>query len=181
MATRSFSQCKLMPFQCELNHDEFQERNLKKDKSARAKLVCRVRPRRCPYCGEFGCMILHSWCTRYMIDADGNEWILLIPVFKCRYCRRHIRVLPLQCHSYCIHVSQSIRKALSIWISKGHHSSGGWIPVRLVRHWIRGFLLNVKNKESLYLKGLENALHGAHEIGQRGGFERTAVREVPDS
>ena len=24
-------------------------------------------------------------------------------------------------------------------------------------------------------------VHGAHEIGQRGGFGRTAVREVPDS
>ena len=24
-------------------------------------------------------------------------------------------------------------------------------------------------------------MHGAHEIGQRGGFGRTAVREVPDS
>ena len=69
-----------MPFQCELNYDEFQEINLKKDKSAKANIVFTVRPERCPYCDQYGCMILHSWRRRYMIDADGNEWILLLPV-----------------------------------------------------------------------------------------------------
>ena len=40
---------------------------------------------------------------------------------------------------------------------------------------------NENSTTELLANLMSRKLHGAHEIGQRGGFGRTAVREVPDS
>lgn len=76
-----------------------------------------------------------------------------MPLLQEAYKSSSIAVSPLLYTCFTID-----KKSIVSLDKKRNHSSGGWIPVRLVRHWIRGFLLNVKNREYLYFKGLENAL-----------------------
>ena len=133
-----------MPLQCGLNFKEFQEEKLR-DHRSRSEIASSVRPKRCPYCGQHEVMRIHSWCPRYVIDEGNASWRLLIPVFVCTECHVHIRVLPLECHAHCNHLSQTIRSIVLSWIRNGRHVRSLRIGQRLQRHWVRRFLLRLQS------------------------------------
>ena len=130
------SGCTFMPLQCYLKWTEFQEADVVGE--YRKVLLHRCRPCRCPYCGEYHRMLGHGFETRYIILGDGSTRILLVPRFRCHACRKTIRVLPLQLHSHCNHLSETIIEQLASRITEGCFINASPFEKSLRRHWYAG-------------------------------------------
>ncbi len=160
---RKFSQAKSpfintkMPIQSDTHYLKFQESELKESKK-RKDLGNSVRPRMCPYCGEKECMILHQWVLRFLILGAEEIVNLLVPVYKCKECGRHIRVLPKECHVYHQYSSALILFVLRLYYRKGKYVRLRWIDPSLMRRWVKGFEENARSFKNLILKGIEKAL-----------------------
>ncbi len=122
-----------MPKQAVKHYRKFQESKLKNLKERR-KLDNEARPRRCPYCGEMECMILHQWVLRFLILAPDKIVNLLVPVYKCKACGHHIRVLPKQCHVHHQYSSALILYVLRLYYRKGKYVRLRWIDPSLFVH-----------------------------------------------
>lgn len=146
-----------MPLQSVINYTKFQESKLR-DKKERKKLGDVARPRKCPYCGTVGCMILHQWVIRYLVLILKKDIMLLIPVYRCNCCRRHIRVLPKQCHVYHQYSNSVILMALKLYNGKGKYVRFSWIDPSLMRCWVKHFEENVRSCGNFILRGILRAL-----------------------
>jgi hypothetical protein len=83
-------------------------------------------------------MLGHGFETRYIILGDGSTRILLVPRFRCHACRKTIRVLPLQLHSHCNHLSETIIEQLASRITEGCFINASPFEKSLRRHWFAG-------------------------------------------
>ncbi len=146
-----------MPIQSVTHYTKFQESELKESKK-RKELGNLVRPRRCPYCGERECMILHQWVLRFLILGVENVVNLLVPVYKCKECCHYIRVLPKQCHIYHQYSSTFIYFALKLYYRNGKYVHLRWIDPSLMRRWVKKFEENARSFSNFILKGLKEAL-----------------------
>lgn len=146
-----------MPKQSAKHYRKFQESKLRNLKERR-KLGKKVRPRRCPYCKEAECMILHQWVLRFLIVAPEVIVNLLVPVYKCKACGRHIRVLPKQCHVHHQYSSMLILYALRRYYREGRYVRMRWLDPSLMRRWVKKFEENARTFENLILKGFRRAL-----------------------
>ena len=146
-----------MPVQSVIHYRKFQESELQ-DSEKRLKLGDVARPRKCPYCGAKECMTLHEWVIRFLLIFMGGSYTLLVPVYKCKECKRYIRVLPKQCHIYHQHSSSSIKHALKLYYRSGKYVRIRWIDPALMRRWVRSFEENARSFSNLILKGFQRAL-----------------------
>jgi hypothetical protein len=143
-----------MPVQCGLSIEEFQEEKM--SGAYRTELLARCRPARCPSCGEYGRMHGHGFVRRYAIIPDGTTLTLLVPVYRCAQCGRHIRVLPHEMHNGCCHVARTIVSLLSHRIRTGHHKRC-MVPRFLQHAWWTRFLMRVQDA-ALVMDNLQGAL-----------------------
>lgn len=122
-----------MPLQCYVNWEEFQEAVVVGEH--RRSLLARCRPLRCPYCGEHYRMLGHGFEGRYIILADGRTEFLKVPRYRCKVCRKTIRVLPYQLQSHCNHLSQTILDELESRICSGCYRNASPLAKSLRRYW----------------------------------------------
>ena len=148
-----------MPIQSVKRYSKFQEKKLRNLRKRR-KLGNKVRPRRCPYCGEVECMILHQWVTRFLIVMLGEIVVitLLVPVYKCKSCGRHIRVLPRQCHVHHQYSNMLILYALRLYYRDGRYVRLRWLDPSLMRCWVKKFEENARSFGASILNGLRSVL-----------------------
>ena len=126
-----------MPVQSDLKWIEFQEENLQNHK--RNILREATRPHVCPYCDDVGTMIGHGYIRRYIILPQLMTIVLLVPVFRCKSCKRTIRVLPKEVHNHCNHISETIIQQVKAKLVTGVYTHKALIALQLQRHWYRSF------------------------------------------
>lgn len=142
-----------MPVQCYLNWTEFQEAKI--TETQKTFLLEQCRPKRCPYCGEWHVMRGHGFTSRYIIPADQSTVILLIPRYRCKYCQKTVRILPLEVHSHCNYLSQTIFSELDSRILLGRFVNQSKISKALRQHWY--YLLQKRCQQSVSIGLLFNA------------------------
>jgi hypothetical protein len=127
-----------MPYQCALSWREFQVVNV----FAQGKkwLLNRCRPKRCPYCGSYHTLIGHEYVERYIILPTLETVLLIIPRVICLHCNHTIRVLPIELHSHCNHVGETIRDLIAWKLETGRYTGRKNIPKSLQRHWYNQYL-----------------------------------------
>ena len=103
-------------------------------------------------------MILHQWVLRFLILGEDEIVNLLVPIYKCKECGRHIRVLPEQCHVYHQYASALILFVLKLYYREGKYVRLRWIDPSLMRRWVEKFEENARSFSNFILKGLERAL-----------------------
>lgn len=129
-----------MPLQSRINFKKFQA-SLLVDSSARAELAGLVIPHECEYCHGKESMKIHGWYQRYAVDPyNGEEYLLLVPLFVCTHCGHCIRVLPYEHHPWSQYLSYVIKKALSARLRDGSWRSGILPSKRLARKWYESFM-----------------------------------------
>ncbi|PKL10286.1 MAG: hypothetical protein CVV52_19195 [Spirochaetae bacterium HGW-Spirochaetae-8] len=148
------SDCTCMPVQCGLNWGEFQEEKLDRTKMDRLRELC--RPRRCPYCGEPLSMRGHGFVERYIVLGDLTSVRLQVPRYRCFYCSRTLRVLPLELHNHCNHLSEAIIGVLRARIGAGRFADDHIRVARTIqRHWYR--LFKKRCQENIRMAGQAGA------------------------
>lgn len=174
------SDCTYMPVQCGLNWDEFQEEKLDRTKMDRLREIC--RPRRCPYCGESLVMRGHGFVSRYIILSDLTTVRLQVPRYRCLCCLRTMRVLPIELHSHCNHLSETILGVLFARICAGRFADAHIRVARSIqRHWYKLFLRRCQ--ESIAMAGRADAESRLRQLPSfsvlsRSGYETRRESEL---
>jgi len=136
-----------MPVQCALSWIEFQEEKNDPEHLSSLRQLC--RPKRCPYCGEYYSLWGHGFVLRYIILAALKTILLHIPRYKCKYCSHTMRVLPIELHNYCNHVSQTIRDLINYKLVMGKYQGKIRIPKNLQRHWYNLYMKRLQEYVNL--------------------------------